>query len=756
METFRLLSLIKKPFVALWFVTIAIALSTLMVSHFSHPPVYNAGLLETLAIEAPEQQVAIKLSQNYQKKLLLLVGNESAEKASQVAKIIRENFSEKPWLESIYSNPINSDNLQQLISFYSQSFYAHIPVDYAQALSSGNKTSLNEIYFTLLNQWADPIVSQSLELDPTLSVAGFLKERLSVKGNWQIKNQQLMLQSDALFYVPIFINLAESALDIEQSSSIYQQLLTVKEQYQDDNKLLMAGMLLHSASATAQAKSEITTFGLFSLVAVFFLVVAAFRTIKPIVASFSVVFSALLFGLCAVTLFFQTIHLLAFVFAVSILGIAIDYAFHVLVLRQYSEGSASEVRSKIFIPLTVALISTIVGYSLFFLTPIQLLHQVVIFVGFGLIGAYFTAITLLPHIEFNGHGSLFSFIVKPNGFILVVASLLLVISSPLIVFDDNIANLNTRNTQLVTEEKAIVQLTGESIYPYTVIVNGASQEGLLEEATNITQLLADRAETNQEFKSISNWVFPLSKQQANWRIVKDNWDAGSFDTIKEYIDGATVDNQLAQKEGISELPEFLSQSIGLNIIASDGRYWTAILSSTPLNKNQLTMLDENTSATYIDLPKELSLQLTEVRKSLSIIVIPAAIIILLLLAVQYGWRSGFVMTLVPFVAAGLALVFSAFIQSSLNIFNLLACLLIFTLSIDYVVFFRAHGHSKIISHTISLSALSSALTFGVMIVSKTPAVSSFGLTLLVGIIISWGVSHVTPFTPSVLIKDKNK
>jgi len=65
--------------------------------------------------------------------------------------------------------------------------------------------------------------------------------------------------------------------------------------------------------------------------------------------------------------------------------------------------------------------------------------------------------------------------------------------------------------------------------------------------------------------------------------------------------------------------------------------------------------------------------------------------------------------------------------------------------------------TKLISHTISLSALSSALTFGVMSFSTTPAVSSFGLTLLIGISLAWLLSHLTPLAslaPLTFIKNK--
>jgi len=61
-------------------------------------------------------------------------------------------------------------------------------------------------------------------------------------------------------------------------------------------------------------------------------------------------------------------------------------------------------------------------------------------------------------------------------------------------------------------------------------------------------------------------------------------------------------------------------------------------------------------------------------------------------------------------------------------------LLIIALAIDYVIFYQEHGLQAKTFLAISLSALSSAAVFGILAFSATPAVSSFGLTVLIGIV----------------------
>lgn len=727
---------------------------------------YNAGLLAALEINSPKHQAAIALGQNYQNKVLLLVGHQELEQAVSIAGEIRARLQHKPWLTSIYSNPLNSEKLQQLIAYYGASPFSYLADEQKNRLSTALKNkqaqTLTDEYFSSLNQWADPIVSQSLEKDATLTLATFLKERLLTNTqkstHWQLNQQALMLKSDKLNYIPVFITLNPAYTNIRDSVEIYQELQTIKADYtqfltkkvltnkaltekNNASEVLMTGMILHSASASLQAQSEISLFGSLSLVGVMLIILLAFRAITPLIACLAVIGSALLVGIVALMLWFDSIHLLAFVFAVSILGIAVDYGFHVLVLRQYTQESAKDIRNKVLLPLTIALVSTIAGYSLFFTTPINLLHQVVVFVGFGLIGAYLSALLLLPNVKFNSTGTSFSVLPKQHFAYLFIATLVFVISISGLNFDDNIGNLNTKSSLLVQEEQKIAKLTGENVYPYIVLVAGDSQERLLQNTLQLAKTLRIQGAL---LKSITDWQLPQAEQQKNIDLVKANWQANHYHAITPYLDDGMIESALAEAKPIALLPTFIAKNIGVDIQKVAEQYWTALLLSTPLSEKQQQSITQAKHASYVNLPRTLSKQLGEVRVSVLEVALPALLIILALLTFYFGFSSASIMLLVPTVSAGLALVFSQFFQASLNIFNVLACLLIITLAIDYVVFFRVHGVSKLISHTISLSALSSALTFGVMSFSNTPAVSSFGLTLLIGISLAWLLSHLTP------------
>ncbi len=725
---------------------------------------YNAGLLAALEINSSDHQAALALGKNYQNKLLLLVGHQDLAQASLNANKIRQRLRAQPWLASLYSNPLNSQKLQQLLDYYGGSPFSHLSAENKQALQNaitgGNSKQLTENYFALLNQWADPIVSSSLTQDASLSLADFLKERLLAKGKsdskWLFRPQELMLQGDKLSYIPIFITIAPEYTNIRDSVVIYQELQRIKTKYylnqtllttsSNDSEVLMTGMLLHSAAASLQAQSEISRFGLFSLLGVIVLIVLAFRSIIPLLACLAVIGTALLVGIVALTLIFDAIHLLAFVFAVSILGIAVDYGFHILVLRQYSNESTKSIRKKVFFPLTIALGSTLIGYSLFFITPISLLHQVVVFVGFGLVGAYLSALLLLPCIRFTSTGTLFAIQPKTHFFYIAFALLIFVVTVPTLKFDDNIANLNTKSALLAQEEQKVAQLTGENIYPYMVLVSDDSLESLLLNNQELTKKLraAKSEENNVKLKSITDWQLPQVIQQENIDLVKANWRSGSFSTIATYLDEKVITHQLNRAKPLASLPPFIAENIGVDVKVLADQYWTALLLNAPLNDEQTGILAQFSYAKYINLPAALSEKLGEVRVNVFQVALPALLATLLILSFSFGFISALLMLLVPSLCAGLALVITGFFQTSLNIFNVLACLLIITLAIDYVVFFRAHGVTKLISHTISLSALSSALTFGVMSFSQTPAVSSFGLTLLFGIILAWLLSHFTP------------
>ncbi len=98
----------------------------------------------------------------------------------------------------------------------------------------------------------------------------------------------------------------------------------------------------------------------------------------------------------------------------------------------------------------------------------------------------------------------------------------------------------------------------------------------------------------------------------------------------------------------------------------------------------------------------------------------------------------------PSLIAGMAgIAITSLTGTPLNLFNLLALILILGIGIDYSLFFAelkaetAHQQGITTLLAITLSALTTVLSFGLLALSETQAIHSFGITVLTGIIIAW-------------------
>jgi predicted exporter len=101
---------------------------------------------------------------------------------------------------------------------------------------------------------------------------------------------------------------------------------------------------------------------------------------------------------------------------------------------------------------------------------------------------------------------------------------------------------------------------------------------------------------------------------------------------------------------------------------------------------------------------------------------------------RYGLRRAAIL-LVPPVFAGLAaLIIISVLGQTLNLFNFLAMILVLGIGIDFTLFIAEARHEHVGTiFAITLSALTTMLAFGLLALSSTYAVHSFGLTVLIGI-----------------------
>ena len=143
------------------------------------------------------------------------------------------------------------------------------------------------------------------------------------------------------------------------------------------------GPPFHAARATANATREINILSAVSLALVLlfgWLLFRSFRFVLPLVATLGVAFmvaAAVLFAA------FPRPHVLTFVFGTSLIGLAVDYAYHV--------RAAGDARS-VLRPLALSLLTTEACFAPLFFSVVPVLRQMALFTGTGLLAAFAWAV----------------------------------------------------------------------------------------------------------------------------------------------------------------------------------------------------------------------------------------------------------------------------------------------------------------------------------------------------------------------------
>src|SRR5215472_6628540 len=94
------------------------------------------------------------------------------------------------------------------------------------------------------------------------------------------------------------------------------------------------------------------------------------------------------------------------------------------------------------------------------------------------------------------------------------------------------------------------------------------------------------------------------------------------------------------------------------------------------------------------------------------------------------------------LASALALAFLGATGQKLQLFHVLALMLLLGIGVDYSIFLHERSTSRHASPAwlaVGLSAASTLLSFGLLGFSKTPALQAFGFTMAVGIMTAWRI-----------------
>ena len=516
------------------------------------------------------------------------------------------------------------------------------------------------------------------------------------------------------------------------------------------------------------------------------LIIFVFRSIIPLTISIVVLNLAVFYGFTAVLVFFDELHLLTLVFAVTLVGVVIDYCFHAFVYfdhgRAQSNGS-KKVRIKfsaIARPLILGFITTALGYIALLSSPLALLSQVAIFMIFGLLGALLFVLMLLPKLKVITRINITPQALKITEilkvilvrlqvkrsliFMLVSFNLLLSLYFMPLTFNDDVRLLNSSPTWLVKQEGQMARIFNYQNHQ-RLIIHATSSEALLSKQEKVIAELR-KNQPQLVIKSIADLLPSIQKQQQDHQLLKQANDKSVFEQglnmsgLKDPIENfKPLNYDIFSKSALKSLSSVYIVNYFVIPLAESA---TAIsdkttayalwldISGAQLNLKNNTWINNQATVDIVNKAGDASKALTLYRQGILMLLAVAFVVVGVVLVIRYGLTRGMISSVAVICSALAALICSQWFSVHLNIFNLLAVLLILALAIDYVIFYQEHGIQTPTLLAITLSAISSVLVFGVLMLSTTPAVQSFGLTVMFGIVFIYILAPLSSRTTSQL------
>lgn len=527
-------------------------------------------------------------------------------------------------------------------------------------------------------------------------------------------------------------------------------------------RVLAAGIPLHAEAAAVQASREVNTIGWGSLAAVLLLVWLAFRSARPI----ALVALSLLVGtataLSVTAWVFGEVHLLTLVFGASLVGVAEDYGIHYFASRQGEPQARPVLLMWRLLPgLLLALATSVLAYLVLGLAAFPGLRQMALFSAVGLVAAFLTAACWFPLLD-RGHvpRSRFADAIaaslgrwlrwKASGRTLAVSAVAALVCCGgwwQLRASDDLRQLQNSPPNLVAQQVEITRLLALPGVAQFYLVRGADVQQLLQREEALTARLDGLVAEGSlaGYNALSDWVPSEARQRADAQLT-----AGAETAVLRGVGAALGENLVRPTfaAGSFTLQDWLAQpasSLGRSLWLGEmgGAPASVVLLSGVKDMHELPRLasaaDGLDGVRWVDKVAEVSSLLGRYRVSMTWLLVAGHVLTLLALVWRYR-RSAWRAWLPTLLATGITLALLGWLGQPLQLFNVLALVLLLGIGVDYGIFLLEHRGDGSAWLAVVLGAASTWLAFGLLGLSTTPALRAFGLTLLFGIALVWLLS----------------
>ena len=748
------------------FLLLLAALLALAAWQWRNGPPVAADMLALLPAGSGDelvQQAEQRMQEPLNRDLLLLIGHPQRDQAIALVQQVGEQwrgsgrFAQVQW-------SVDSD-LAALRDYLRSNRLALLPTSDRQLLLEQPQQLIEQRAAQLFDTFAGfsllPIEQDWLGLGLRAQQALNPGSRIQA----DLSSGALLLEEPGMTWALLRASAKGSAFDMQEPPLIAAQVTATRAQVETaGGQLLAAGGVLYAAAGQAKATREISLIGGGATLGTLLLLLLAFRRVRVLV-SLLPIGMALLAGCTACVLVFGQINALTLVLGASLVGVAADYPQHYLSKSWSNAGGTDGWTSwgalRATLPgLSLSLGTNLIGYLALAFTPFPALTQVALFSAAGLIAAYLCSVCLLPAwlrgLQLSPSPQLLSLsqrllagrvrLLAKIGSAPLLALLLLFCAGGLwqLHTQNDLRQWLGKEPELLAEAQRIAELTGQQPTSQFFLVRAADPQQLLERQAALSRRLDQAVQNGQlrDYRALSQLVAPDSQLQelrAALGTLPQHWQP----LLDLGIPPAALHGELLelQQNNQASLEQALASTLGeawrpLWLGAhADGVAGLVSLQGLSNSSELQPLIEGLPGVQLVDRISELNALFSATQLSAAELKLISSVAILLLLCLPFGLGGALRVVCLPLLAALAALACLGWLGQPLTLFSLFGLLLITAIGVDYAILMRENigGPAVSLLGTL-LSALTSWLSFGLLLISDTPAIANFGLAISLGLL----------------------
>ncbi|MCI4643485.1 MAG: lipoprotein transmembrane [Hyphomonadaceae bacterium] len=716
----------EKPRALLVFLALLLVCGGILTARFSAPtPVFDTDL-QSILPHADEQkqaqQVAGVLSSVFSDRVAFLVEADSPERAKTArtalqAQLVAANLFIDDQADTSATGRWIFENRREILCEASAAEFTEETAEQVW------RSAIGQVFGVGI-----PVTGEQLQADPfllTYRLADCLSGELGAAGT-----------QDAL----LTGRLTSPAGAFETQSAIADILSAWQADWSGQGvRLVRMGAVFHAAHGAASAKREVTLIGSISLAGVILIFLFAFRRLGSLVLVSLLIGSSILAGLSATLLVFPKVHLLVLVFAATLVGIVADYAVHAMAAR-FSNDWPDAQTSRLLIrrPLTVSMLTTVIGFAGLLFLNVGMLAQLAVFAVSGIVSAWLLVQwVLIPFdtppsnrgprkqawtVRAERAGRLIGY--RP---VLIACSALFAGLTVLGIARhttlDDVRRFQPRDAQLLAEEAQIARLLNTSPADLYLVSQGAT----LNEAKRAEETAAGILGADQISGARFSRFDPSQEKRAAARaVIADRLEAPYLGAAREMF-GLREAEPATQAAAVR--PDWLNQ---LHLETDDGKHF--LVAPVSLASGPTPALGDN--AHLVDIPSTYSDAFARYRHLTGVSLSIASVIAMIAVVLIFRDPRSALVVLCPCAAMLGGIFIPCLFGMPVSFFSVAAGMVLFGIGIDYAAFFwesRTRRENWTLA-SVLIGAATTEVSMGLLSLSDTFPVQSFGITVATGVV----------------------